>query len=149
MKSQSNQLQINQNEFQATNGWQNIGICKNFARDNIPFKLRTLYMELVQDSFGFCQKTTMKKTQAKFGKEYGMSDRTFRDQSKELESLGLLKIIESNKFIEGGGSQAYAYAPCYPKGYGKLCFKDDIQSPKIPGSKKQEPEKWSSENLTF
>ncbi len=138
-----------QNEFEATKGWHNIGICKQFARDNIPFRLRTLYLELVEDSFGFCRRTTMKKTQAKFGKEYGISDRTFRDQAKELESLGLLKRIESNKFIEGGGSEAYAYAPAYPKGYGKLFFKDDIKNHEISGSKKQEPEEWSSENLTF
>ena len=138
-----------QNEFEATEGWHNIGICKQFARDNMPFRLRNLYLELVEDSFGFCQRTTMKKTQAKFAKEYGISDRTFRDQAKELESLGLLKRIESSKFVEGGGSEAYAYAPAYPKGYGKLLFKDDMQSPTISGSKKQEPEKWSSENLTF
>ena len=49
----------------------------------------------------------------------------------------------------GGGSESYAYAPCYPKGYGKLSFKDDIQKSSASGSKKQEPEKWSSENLTF
>ena len=138
-----------QNEYEATKGWHNIGICKQFARDNMPFRLRNLYLELVEDSFGFCRRTTMKKTQARFGKDYGISDRTFRDQAKELESLGLLKRIESSKFVEGGGSEAYAYAPAYPKGYGKLLFKDDMQSPTISGSKKQEPEKWSSENLTF
>ena len=114
-----------QNELEATRGWHNIGICKQFARDNIPFRLRTLYLELVEDSFGFCRRTTMKKTQAKFGKEYGISDRTFRDQVKELENLGLLKRVESSKFVEGGGSEAYAYAPAYPKGYGKLFFKDE------------------------
>ena len=138
-----------QNEYEATKGWHNIGICKQFARDNMPFRLRNLYLELVEDSFGFCRRTTMKKTQARFGKDYGISDRTFRDQAKELESLGLLKRVESSKFVEGGGSEAYAYAPAYPKGYGKLLFKDDMQSPTISGSKKQEPEKWSSENLTF
>ena len=140
---------INQNEFEATKGWHNIGICKQFARDNIPFKLRTLYLELVEDSFGFCRRTTMKKTQAKFGKEYGISDRTFRDQAKELESLGLLKRIESNKFIEGGGSEAYAYAPAYPKGYGKLFFKDDMKSHTISGSKNSEPEKKNREDYRF
>ena len=140
---------ISQNEFEATKGWHNIGICKQFARDNIPFKLRTLYLELVEDSFGFCRRTTMKKTQAKFGKEYGISDRTFRDQAKELESLGLLKRIESNKFIEGGGSEAYAYAPAYPKGYGKLFFKDDMKSPTISGSKNSEPEKKNRKDYKF
>ena len=137
------------NEYEATKGWHNIGICKQFARDNIPFRLRTLYLELVEDSFGFCRRTTMKKTQAKFGKEYGISDRTFRDQAKELESLGLLKRIESSKFVEGGGSEAYAYAPAYPKGYGKLLFKDDIESPQTSGSKHSEPEKKKKEDYKF
>ena len=98
---------------------------------------------------GSVKELQWKKTQAKFGKEYGISDRTFRDQAKELESLGLLKRIESSKFVEGGGSEAYAYAPAYPKGYGKLLFKDDIQKSSSHGSKKEEPEKWSSKNLTF
>ena len=138
-----------QNEYEATKGWHNIGICKQFARDNIPFRLRTLYLELVEDSFGFCQRTTMKKTQAKFGKEYGISDRTFRDQAKELESLGVLKRIGSSKFVEGGGSEAYAYAPAYPKGYGKLNFEDDIKSPTISGSKHSEPEKKNREDYEF
>ncbi len=133
-----------QNEFEATKGWHNIGICKQFARDNIPFRLRTLYLELVEDSFGFCRRTTMKKTQAKFGKEYGISDRTFRDQAKELESLGLLKRIESNKFIEGGGSEAYAYAPAYPKGYGKLFFKDEQKESSNTKSKVPDKEEVTS-----
>ena len=138
-----------QNEFEATKGWHNSGICKQFARDNIPFRLRNLYLELVQDSFGFCRRTTMKKTQAKFAEEYGISDRTFRDQTKELESLGLLKRIESSKFVEGGGSESYAYAPAYPKGYGKLLFEDDMKSPTISGSKKQEPEKEKKKDYKF
>ena len=149
MKSQSNQLQTNQNEIQITNGWQNIGICKKFARDNIPFKLRTLYMELVQDSFGFCQKITKRLNHRDLSKRYGISDKTFRDQIKELESLGLLRRIESSKFIEGGGSEAYAYAPAYPKGYGKLYFEDDMKSPTISGSKNSEPEKKNREDYKF
>ena len=139
----------NNTEKYSNNGWQNIGICSIFAEENIPFRLRTLYLELVEDSFGFCQRTTMKKTQAKFGKEYGISDRTFRDQVKELESLGLIKRIESNKFIEGGGSEAYAYAPTYPKGYGKVYLKDDIQTPTSSGSKHSEPEKKNREDYKF
>ena len=51
--------------------------------------------------------------------------------------------------IKGGGSTSCAYAPDFPRGYGKLFFKDDIKKSPSPGSKKQEPEKWSSKNLTF
>ena len=114
-----------QNEFEATKGWHNIGICKQFARDNIPFRLRTLYLELVEDSFGFCQRTTIKKTQAKFGKEYGFTEKTLREQIKKLEELGLVNIIHSRHNPKGGGSEAYAYAPTYPKGYGKIYIEDE------------------------
>ena len=50
------------NENKANNGWQNIGICKKFARKNVPAKLRTVWMELVEDSFGHCKRKTSQKT---------------------------------------------------------------------------------------
>ena len=137
------------NENKANNGWQNIGICKKFARKNVPAKLRTVWMELVEDSFGYCERKTSQKTQSQMANDYGFTEKTLREQIKKLEDLKLLSVIHSRYNPKGGGSEAYAYAPTYPKGYGKIFFKDDIQSPTISGSKKQEPEKWSSENLTF
>ena len=137
------------NENKANNGWQNIGICKKFARKNVPAKLRTVWMELVEDSFGYCERKTSQKTQSQMANDYGFTEKTLREQIKKLEDLKLLSVIHSRYNPKGGGSEAYAYAPTYPKGYGKIFFKDDIQSPTISSSKKQEPEKWSSENLTF
>ena len=137
------------NENKANNGWQNIGICKKFARKNVPAKLRTVWMELVEDSFGYCERKTSQKTQSQMANDYGFTEKTLREQIKKLEDLKLLSVIHSRYNPKGGGSEAYAYAPTYPKGYGKIFFKDDIQSPTISGSKKQEPEKWSSENLIF
>ena len=137
------------NENKANNGWQNIGICKKFARKNVPAKLRTVWMELVEDSFGYCERKTSQKTQSQMANDYGFTEKTLREQIKKLEDLKLLSVIHSRYNPKGGGSEAYAYAPTYPTGYGKIFFKDDIQSPKISGSKKQEPEKWSSENLNF
>ena len=137
------------NENKANNGWQNIGICKKFARKNVPAKLRTVWMELVEDSFGYCERKTSQKTQSQMANDYGFTEKTLREQIKKLEDLKLLSVIHSRYNPKGGGSEAYAYAPTYPTGYGEIKFKDDIQSPKISGSKKQEPEKWSSENLTF
>ena len=137
------------NENKANNGWQNIGICKKFARKNVPAKLRTVWMELVEDSFGYCERKTSQKTQSQMANDYGFTEKTLREQIKKLEDLKLLSVIHSRYNPKGGGSEAYAYAPTYPTGYGKICFKDDMESPKISGSKKQEPEKWSSENLTF
>ena len=137
------------NENKANNGWQNIGICKKFARKNVPAKLRTVWMELVEDSFGYCERKTSQKTQSQMANDYGFTEKTLREQIKKLEDLKLLSVIHSRYNPKGGGSEAYAYAPAYPKGYGKLFFKDDIQKSSSSGSKKQEPEKWSSENLTF
>ena len=137
------------NENKANNGWQNIGICKKFARKNVPAKLRTVWMELVEDSFGYCERKTSQKTQSQMANDYGFTEKTLREQIKKLEDLKLLSVIHSRYNPKGGGSEAYAYAPTYPKGYGKLCFEDDIKKSSSSGSKKQEPEKWSSENLTF
>ena len=137
------------NENKANNGWQNIGICKKFARKNVPAKLRTVWMELVEDSFGYCERKTSQKTQSQMANDYGFTEKTLREQIKKLEDLKLLSVIHSRYNPKGGGSEAYAYAPTYPKGYGKLLFNDDMQKSPSSGSKKQEPEKWSSENLTF
>ena len=137
------------NEKQSSNGWQNIGICKKFARKKVPAKLRTVWMELVEDSFGYCERNTKQMTQSQMAKEYGFTEKTLREQIKKLEELGLVDIIHSRHNPKGGGSEAYAYAPDFPTGYGKLYFKDDIKKSSSSGSKKQEPEKWSSENLTF
>ena len=137
------------NENKANNGWQNIGICKKFARKNVPAKLRTVWMELVEDSFGYCERKTSQKTQSQMANDYGFTEKTLREQIKKLEDLKLLSVIHSRYNPKGGGSEAYAYAPTYPTGYGKIFFNDDIQKSSSSGSKKQEPEKWSSENLTF
>ena len=137
------------NENKANNGWQNIGICKKFARKNVPAKLRTVWMELVEDSFGYCERKTSQKTQSQMANDYGFTEKTLREQIKKLEDLKLLSVIHSRYNPKGGGSEAYAYAPTYPTGYGELKWKDDMQKSPSSGSKKQEPEKWSSENLTF
>ena len=113
------------NEKQSSNGWQNIGICKKFARKHIPAKLRTVWMELVEDSFGYCEKKTKQMTQSQMAKEYGFTEKTLREQIKKLEELGLVNIIHSRHNPKGGGSEAYAYAPTYPKGYGKIYIEDE------------------------
>ena len=113
------------NENKANNGWQNIGICKKFARKNVPAKLRTVWMELVEDSFGYCERKTSQKTQSQMAKDYGFTEKTLREQIKKLEDLKLLSVIHSKHNPKGGGSEAYAYAPTYPKGYGKIYIEDE------------------------
>jgi predicted transcriptional regulator len=74
------------------------------------------------------QRSTFRTTQIEIAESIGISDRTFRDGTKELESLGLIKIETQNLYKKGGGSDPCSYSPVFPKGYGKLYFKDDAES---------------------
>ena len=139
----------NKTEKYSNNGWQNIGICSIFAEENIQYSKIPLYMHLVRRSFGYSKKVTNRISQLEMAKRLKIDKKTLASHMKYLVENEFVEIVCSTSYVDGGGSESYAYAPCYPKGYGKLCFKDDIQSPTISGSKKQEPEKWSSENLNF
>ena len=139
----------NKTEKYSNNGWQNIGICSIFAEENIQYSKIPLYMHLVRRSFGYSKKVTNRISQSEMAKRLKIDKKTLSSHMKYLVENEFVEIVYSASYVDGGGSESYAYAPCYPKGYGKLCFKDDIQSPQSSGSKKQEPEKWSSKNLTF
>ena len=139
----------NKTEKYSNNGWQNIGICSIFAEENIQYSKIPLYMHLVRRSFGYSKKVTNRISQSEMAKRLKIDKKTLSSHMKYLVENEFVEIVYSASYVDGGGSESYAYAPCYPKGYGKLCFKDDMQSPSISGSKKQEPEKWSSENLNF
>ena len=136
-------------EKYSNNGWQNIGICSIFAEENIQYSKIPLYMHLVRRSFGYSKKVTNRISQLEMAKRLKIDKKTLASHMKYLVENEFVEIVYSSSYVDGGGSESYAYAPCYPKGYGKLCFKDDIQSPTTSGSKKQEPEKWSSKNLIF
>ena len=139
----------NKTEKYSNNGWQNIGICSIFAEENIQYSKIPLYMHLVRRSFGYSKKVTNRISQSEMAKRLKIDKKTLSSHMKYLVENEFVEIVYSASYVDGGGSESYAYAPAYPKGYGKLLFKDDMQSPKISGSKKQEPEKWSSKNLTF
>ena len=136
-------------EKYSNNGWQNIGICSIFAEENIQYSKIPLYMHLVRRSFGYSKKVTNRMSQLEMAKRLKIDKKTLSSHMKYLVENEFVEIVYSGSYVDGGGSESYAYAPCYPKGYGKICFKDDIQNPTSSGSKKQEPEKWSSENLNF
>ena len=136
-------------EKYSNNGWQNIGICSIFAEENIQYSKIPLYMHLVRRSFGYSKKVTNRISQLEMAKRLKIDKKTLASHMKYLVENEFVEIVCSTSYIDGGGSESYAYAPCYPKGYGKLSFKDDIQKSSYPGSKKEEPEKWSSKNLTF
>ena len=137
------------NKSQSNNGWQNIGICKKFARKNVPAKLRTVWMELAEDSFGYCKTKTKQKTQSQMAKEYGFTEKTLREQIKKLEELKLVSVIHSRHNPKGGGSEAYAYAPEYPKGYGKIFIDDEDNKNKNKESSEPDDKEWNIENYQF
>ena len=139
----------NKTEKYSNNGWQNIGICSIFAEENIQYSKIPLYMHLVRRSFGYSKKVTNRISQSEMAKRLKIDKKTLSSHMKYLVENEFVEIVYSASYVDGGGSESYAYAPCYPKGYGKLNFKDDIESHTTSGSKKQEPEKWSSKDLTF
>ena len=130
--------------------WQNEGICSHYAEDKLnDCVLRSIYMAIVRRSFGYGKEVTNRISQEELAKASAITSRTLRDKIKILEEMKMVTVIPPDTMIKGGGSTSCAYAPDFPRGYGKVYLKDDIKSPTTSGSKKQEPEKWSSENLTF
>ena len=129
-------------EISPQTSWQNEGICSRYAEDKLnDCVLRSIYMAIVRRSFGYGKKVTNRISQEELAKASAITSRTLRDKIKILEEMKMVTVIPPDTMIKGGGSESYAYAPCYPKGYGKLNFKDDIETPTISGSKHSEPEK--------
>ena len=130
--------------------WHNEGICNRYSIEKIQdTTLRALYMYFVRYSFGYGKSFTNRIPQSKIAEENGLSRKTLISKLKTLEEMEMIEIIPPDTYIKGGGSSSCAYAPDYPRGIGKLYFEDDIKKSSSSGSKKQEPEEWSSKNLTF
>ena len=130
--------------------WQNEGICSHYAEDKLnDCVLRSIYMAIVRRSFGYGKKVTNRISQEELAKASAITSRTLRDKIKILEEMKMVTVIPPDTMIKGGGSTSCAYAPDFPRGYGKVYLKDDMKTPTTSSSKKQEPEEWSSENLTF
>lgn len=136
-------------ENYSSNGWQNIGICSIFALENIQYSKIPLYMYLVRNSFGYCKLTTSKISQSEMAKKLKIDKKTLASHMKYLVDNNFIDIIRPNTYKTDGGSDAFAYAPDYPKGYGNIYSKDDIKKSSSSGSKKQEPEKKNREDYKF
>ena len=136
-------------ENYSNNGWQNIGICSIFALEQIQYSKIPLYMYLVRNSFGYCKLTTSKISQSEMAKKLNIDKKTLASHMKYLVDNNFVDIIRPNTYKTDGGSDAFAYAPDYPKGYGKIYTKDDIKSPPSSGSKHSEPEKKKKEDYKF
>ena len=136
-------------EITANTSWANEAIAMHFAEDNIDHKYLGLFYFFVRRSFGYSKKYTNRITTKEISRLTKLSEPTVISYIRHLSENNFIKVNKSTKFIDGGGSEANSYSPCYPKGYGKIKFEDDIKKSSSSGSKKQEPEKWSSKNLTF
>ncbi len=101
--------------IELSNGWQNIGIMKQYARKHIDFKHRALFMEIVQESFGYGMAKTLHKTHSVWSKEFGIAKSTFGLQINSLALHGHIRINHQKGYVVGGGSKAYSYSPAYPK----------------------------------
>ena len=112
-------------EKYSNNGWQNIGICSIFAEENIQYSKIPLYMHLVRRSFGYSKKVTNRISQLEMSKKLKIDKKTLASHMKYLVENEFVKVIHSKYNPKGGGSESYAYSPCYPKGYGKLNFEDE------------------------
>ena len=117
----------NNTEKYSNNGWQNIGICSIFALEQIQYSKIPLYMYLVRNSFGYCKKVTNRISQSEMAKKLKIDKKTLASHMKYLVDNNFIDIIRPNTYKTDGGSDAFAYAPDFPKGYGNIYTKDDMQ----------------------
>ena len=137
-------------EISPQTSWQNEGICSRYAEDKLnDCALRSIYMAIVRRSFGYGKKYTDRISQEELAKASAITSRTLRDKIKILEEMKMVIVIPPDTMIKGGGSTSCAYAPDFPRGYGKLFFKDDMKTPTSSGSKHSEPEKKNREDYKF
>lgn len=142
-------------ELSPQTAWQNEGICYRYAEDKLnDCVLRSIYMAIVRRSFGYGKLYTDRISQEDLAKASAITSRTLRDKLKILESMKMIKIIPPDTYIKGGGSTSCAYAPDYPRGYGKIKFKDEDNKSgskvkKEDSIKTKEPEKEVKSNMIY
>ena len=134
-------------EISPQTAWQNEGICSRYAEDKLnDCVLRSIYMAIVRRSFGYGKKYTNRISQEELAKASAITSRTLRDKIKILEEMKMVIVIPPDTMIKGGGSTSCAYAPAYPKGYGKVYLKDDNKNKE---SSEPDDKEWNIENYQF
>ena len=114
-------------EIIANTSWANEAIAMHFAEDNIDHKYLGLFYFFVRRSFGYSKKYTNRITTKEISKLTKLSEPTVISYIRYLSENNFIKVNKSTKFMDGGGSEANSYSPCYPKGYGKIKFIDDSE----------------------
>ena len=135
-------------EISPQTAWQNEGICSRYAEDKLnDCALRSIYMAIVRRSFGYGKKYTNRISQEELAKASAITSRTLRDKIKILEEMKMVIVIPPDTMIKGGGSTSCAYAPAYPKGYGKVYLKDDNKNSKE--SSEPDNKEWNMKDYQF
>jgi len=105
---------MNEQELNPTNGWQNIGIMVQYARKNVAQKNRQIFIDIVQESFGYSRAKTLHKTQKHWAELFSISEKTFYTHVNKLAEDGHIKINHKKGYVAGGGSTSYSYSPVFP-----------------------------------
>ena len=137
-------------EISPQTAWQNEGICYRYAEDKLnDCVLRSIYMAIVRRSFGYGKKYTNRISQEELAKASAITSRTLRDKLKILEEMKMVVVIPPDTYIKGGGSASCAYAPDFPRGYGKIFIDDDDNKNKTKESSEPDDKEWNIENYQF
>ena len=135
-------------EISPQTAWQNEGICYRYAEDKLnDCVLRSIYMAIVRRSFGYGKKYTNRISQEELAKASAITSRTLRDKLKILEEMKMVVVIPPDTYIKGGGSASCAYAPDFPRGYGKIYIKDDNKNSKE--SSEPDNKEWNMKDYQF
>jgi len=110
------------------NSWQNQGIMRNWAKQNIPKLYREVFLDIVDESFGYGRKKTMHKDMKYWSNKFEISRRKFQMHTDWLEKNNFITKNTWHGYIPGGGSEPNSYSPCYPKGYAMIKLKDKNSS---------------------
>ena len=130
-------------EITSNTSWANEAIAMHFAEDNIDHKYLGLFYFFVRRSFGYSKKYTNRITTKEISRLTKLSEPTVISYIRHLSENNFIKVNKSTKFIDGGGSEANSYSPCYPKGYGKIKFIEDSEpevNSKLDAIKKKDEE---------
>ena len=130
-------------EITANTSWANEAIAMHFAEDNIDHKYLGLFYFFVRRSFGYSKKYTNRITTKEISRLTKLSEPTVISYIRHLSENNFIKVNKSTKFIDGGGSEANSYSPCYPRGYGKIKFIEDSEpegNSKLDAIRKKEEE---------
>ena len=130
-------------EITANTSWANEAIAMHFAEDNIDHKYLGLFYFFVRRSFGYSKKYTNRITTKEISRLTKLSEPTVISYIRHLSENNFIKVNKSTKFIDGGGSEANSYSPCYPKGYGKIKFIENSEpevNSKLDAIRKKEEE---------